>query len=119
MSDGSKGRRVQHIACLLTFQTAKSGFRTGCIEFPDWMWHDEPVQKGVLKMSEKSMKISTAIYILNAVIWTVNFFLNWVEDGMLKVSTVLFGISAVCFIIASVGAVLALCRKKREERKNT
>ena len=67
-------------------------------------------------MSKKTMWITTGIYMLNAVIWTVNFFLHWHRDGGINTSTALFGVAAVCFIISSVLNLIRIHRLKKEDK---
>ena len=66
-------------------------------------------------MTKKTMRITTGIYLFCAVIWAINFFLHWYQDGGIEISTALFGVSAVCFAIAGLGGVLALRRARKEE----
>lgn len=61
------------------------------------------------------MRFSTGIYLFCALIWAINFFLHWSQDGRIAVSTALFGVSAVCFAIAGVGGLTALHRARRDE----
>ena len=70
--------------------------------------------KGVDKMSKKTTWITTGIYIFNAMIWTVNFFLHWHQDGSINTSTALFGVAAVCFGISAVLNIIRICRMKKE-----
>lgn len=99
----------------LTFQTQKRGFQPEMVAFSARMWHDVAITKGVYRMSRKRMLATTAIYIVCAVIWTLNFFINWRQDGMLESSTVLFGVAAVCFAISAVLNVIRICRMKKED----
>lgn len=59
---------------------------------------------------KKTMIITSVLYIFCAVLWAANFLISWREDGRLMFSTVLFGVSAVCFMIA---AVLNIIRMRR------
>lgn len=70
--------------------------------------------KGVEIMSRKTMWITTGIYVFCAVIWTVNFFLHWHQDGSINTSTALFGVAAVCFGISAVLNIIRICRMKKE-----
>ena len=67
-------------------------------------------------MSKKTMWITTGIYIFCAVVWTVNFFLHWHQDGAINTSTALFGVAAVCFVISSVAGVIRIRRLKKEDK---
>ena len=67
-------------------------------------------------MTKKTMWISTGIYIFCAVVWTVNFFLHWHQDGMIEASTALFGVAAVCFGISAVLNLIRIRRMKKEEK---
>lgn len=69
-------------------------------------------------MSKKTMLLTTGLYIFCALIWTVNFFLHWNKDGAIGTSTVLYGISAVCFAIAAVLNVIRLVRAGKTERED-
>ena len=68
-------------------------------------------------MTKKMMWFSTALYGFCALVWTVNFFLHWNKDGMIEVSTALFGVSAVCFGIAAVLNVIRLVRMSRRNKE--
>ena len=68
-------------------------------------------------MTKKTMRISTGVYLFCALVWTINFFLHWHQDGRIEVSTALFGVSAVCFLIAGLGGVFALRRARKEEHQ--
>ena len=67
-------------------------------------------------MTKKTMWISTGIYIFCAVMWTVNFYLHWHQDGLIETSTALFGVAAVCFGISSVLNLIRIRRMKKEEK---
>lgn len=67
-------------------------------------------------MSKRSMWISTGIYLFCTVLWTVNFFLHWHQDGMIETSTALFGVAAVCFGIMAVMCLIRIRRMKKEEK---
>jgi len=69
-------------------------------------------------MTKKTMWLTTALYIFCAVIWTVNFFLHWHQDGMIETSTALFGVSAVCFGIAGVLNAIRLTRLCKQEKED-
>ena len=99
----------------LTFQTRKRGFEPEMVDFSARMWHDVPITKGVYRMSRRKMLATTAIYIICAVIWTLNFLIHWQKDGVLEASTVLFGVAAACFAISAVLSIIRLCRTKRED----
>lgn len=66
-------------------------------------------------MTKKTMWLTTGLYIFCAVIWTVNFFINWRQDGALETSTVLFGVAAVCFAISAVLNIIRIRRMKKED----
>lgn len=66
-------------------------------------------------MTRKRMLISTGLYVFCAVIWTVNFFLHWYQDGMIEVSTALFGVAAICFGIAAVLGGMSLHRLSKDD----
>lgn len=68
-------------------------------------------------MTKKQMKISVGLYVFCAVIWTINFFIHWYTDGVLELSTILFGVSAVCFTVAAVLGVVRLCRLKNTKEE--
>lgn len=98
---------------LLTFQTQKCGFESKTIVNFHKLWHDKAVTKGVSAMTtRKQLMISTILYIFCALVWAVNFCLHWEMDGELVFSTVLFGVSAVCFAIAAVLNIIRLHRMK-------
>lgn len=97
----------------MTFQSGICGFQPVSVAFIRKMWHDEHVRKGVYIMTKKSLWLTTGLYVFCAVIWTVNFFLHWNKDGMIEISTALFGVSAILFVIAAVGSVLRLIREYR------
>lgn len=61
-------------------------------------------------MTKKQLRFTTGLYVFCALIWTFNFFINWHVDGRLTTSTILYGISALCFTIA---AVLNIIRVRR------
>lgn len=67
-------------------------------------------------MSTKTMWITTAIYGFCAVLWTVNFFLHWHQDGTIEFSTALFGLAAVCFGISAVLNGIRLRGKKKGDK---
>lgn len=66
-------------------------------------------------MTRKRMLISTGLYAFCAVMWTVNFFLHWYQDGMIEVSTALFGVAALCFGIAAVLGGMSLRRLSKND----
>lgn len=68
-------------------------------------------------MTKKQMKISVALHVFCAVIWTINFGIHWYADGMLTLSTILFGVSALCFTVAAVLGVIRLCRMKNTKEE--
>ena len=68
-------------------------------------------------MTKKQMKISVGLYVFCAVIWTINFLIHWYTDGVLQLSTILYGVSAVCFTIAAVLGVIRLCRLKNTKEE--
>ena len=65
-------------------------------------------------MTKKKMWLSTGLYVFCALIWTVNFFLHWKQDGAVDFSTALFGVSAVLFAVAAVMGVVRLTRLPKE-----
>ena len=67
-------------------------------------------------MSGKTMWVTTGIYIFCAVLWTVNFFLHWRQDGAVTFSTALFGVAAVCFGISAVLNLIRIRRMKKEDQ---
>jgi len=67
-------------------------------------------------MTKKTMWITTGLYLFCALVWTANFFINWHTDGRIEVSTALFGVSAVCFLIAGVLDFIRLRKMKKEEK---
>lgn len=69
-------------------------------------------------MTRKTLWLSTGLYIFCAVIWTVNFFLHWHQDGMIEASTALFGVSAVCFAVAAVLNVIRLARLPKGDKED-
>lgn len=68
-------------------------------------------------MTKKQMKISVGLYVFCALIWTLNFFIHWYTDGCLAFSTVLYGISAVCFTIAAVLGIIRVHRLKNTKEE--
>ena len=68
-------------------------------------------------MTKKQMKISVALYVFCAVIWTINFGIHWYTDGVLELSTILYGVSALCFTVAAVLGVIRLCRTKNTKEE--
>ena len=62
------------------------------------------------------MWITTGIYLFCALVWTLNFFLAWRADGMIGTSTALFGVSAVCFLIAAALNFVRLRRMKKGDK---
>lgn len=65
-------------------------------------------------MTKKKMLFSTGLYIFCALIWTMNFFLHWHLEGRLLVSSLLYGVSAVCFTVAAVLNVMQLRRMRKQ-----
>lgn len=96
----------------LISETLKRGFRATSVDFTLLVWHDEFVTKGGIMMKKKWF--TAGLYILCTLIWTLNFFLHWHKDGMISVSTALFGVAAVLFAVSAVGSVLSLIRAKKE-----
>lgn len=68
-------------------------------------------------MTRKQMKISVGLYVFCAVIWTINFFIHWYTDGIVTLSTILYGVTAVCFTIAAVLGIIRLCRLKNTKEE--
>ena len=64
----------------------------------------------------KKMWISTGLYAFCAVVWTLNFFLQWQEAGGLNARTALFGLAAVCFAISAVLNYIRIRRMKKEDK---
>ena len=62
------------------------------------------------------MWITTGLYLFCALVWALNFFLHWRQDGMIDVSTALFGVSAACFLIAGVLNIVRIRRLKKEDK---
>ncbi len=69
-------------------------------------------------MTKKRMLILTWLYGFCAVSWTVNFFLHWYQDGMIDVSTALFGVAAICFAIAAVLGGMSLHRLRKDDHSS-
>ena len=69
-------------------------------------------------MTKKNMWWITGFHTFCALIWTVNFFLHWHKDGMISVSTGLFGLSAVLFTISAVMGVIRLIRLPKENKED-
>lgn len=67
-------------------------------------------------MSKKTMWISTGIYLFCAVVWAVNFFLHWHQDGGISTSTALFGMAAVCFSISAVLNLIRIHKLKKGDK---
>ena len=68
-------------------------------------------------MTQRKMTIiSTCIYLFCALVWAANFAIHWHTDGMITVSTGLFGVAAVCFAIAGVGGVIRVRHLPKEEK---
>ena len=65
-------------------------------------------------MTKKKMWITTGWYVLLTLIWTVNFFIHWHKDGMISVSTGLFGLAAALFAVAAVLGVIRVIRASVE-----
>lgn len=53
-------------------------------------------------MTKKQLQFSTRLYGCCAMVWIINFFLNWHLDGMINVSTVLYGLAGICFAVSAV-----------------
>lgn len=68
-------------------------------------------------MTKKQMKISVGLYVFCAVVWTINFFIHWYTDGVPEVSTILYGVAALCFTIAAVMGVIRLIRLPKENKE--
>ena len=58
--------------------------------------------------------VITGIYLFCAIVWALNFFVEWHKNGTLEGNTILFGIAAICFAIS---AVLHLIRVYQEKKK--
>lgn len=68
-------------------------------------------------MTQRKMTtISTCIYFFCALVWAVNFGVNWYADDVITVSTGLFGVSSALFAVAGVLGVLRLRRMPKEEK---
>ena len=64
----------------------------------------------------KRMWVTTGIYAFCALVWTLNFFLHWTQDGAIDASTALFGLAAVCFGVSAVLNFIRIRRMKKEEK---
>ena len=69
-------------------------------------------------MTKKKLWWITGLYTFCALIWTTNFFLNWHKDGMISVSTGLYGLSAILFTISAVMGVIRLIRLPKENKED-
>ena len=68
-------------------------------------------------MTQRKMTtISTCIYLFCALIWAVNFAVNWCADGTITVSTGLFGLAAVCFAVAGIMGAIRVRHLPKEEK---
>lgn len=68
-------------------------------------------------MTQRKMTIiSTCIYFFCALVWSANFFINWYADGLVTASTGLFGLAAVCFVVAGVLGAIRLRKLPKEEK---
>lgn len=68
-------------------------------------------------MTQRKMTtISTCIYFFCALVWAANFGINWYADGVITVSTALFGVSSVLFAIAGVLGAIRLRKMPKEEK---
>lgn len=65
-------------------------------------------------MTKKKMWWTTGLYAFCALIWTMNFFLSWHKEGMINVSTGLFGLSAALFTLSAVLGLIRIIRLQRE-----
>ena len=65
-------------------------------------------------MTKKKQWLAVGLNIFCALIWTVNFFLHWHKDGMIRVSMALFGVSAALFTLAAVLSVINVFRRAKE-----
>ena len=68
-------------------------------------------------MTKKKLWWIAGLYSFCALVWTINFFLHWHNDGTISFSTALFGVAAVCFIISAVGSVVRLIRAYRQKEE--
>ncbi len=67
-------------------------------------------------MTKKTLLFTTGLYAFCAVLWTVNFVINWLEEGVVTISTGCFGVAAVCFAVAAVTGGIRILRLKKEEK---
>ena len=63
-------------------------------------------------MTKKKLWFSAGLYTFCTLLWAVNFFLHWHQDGSLTFSTALFGLAAVCFGISAVLNFIRIRRMK-------
>lgn len=63
----------------------------------------------------KTTLITSCIYLFCALVWAVNFAINWHGDGAITVSTGLYGVAAACFAVA---AVLGFVRYRRMPKED-
>ena len=68
-------------------------------------------------MTKKKLWWIAGLYTFCALIWTVNFFLHWSQDGAIEFRTALFGVAAAYFIIAAAGSIIRLIRWYRDNRE--
>ena len=67
-------------------------------------------------MTKKTLLFNTGLNSFCAVLWTVNFVIDWLEEGVVTVSTGCFGVAAVCFAVAAIMGVIRILRLKKEEQ---
>ena len=68
-------------------------------------------------MTQRKMTIiSTGIYLFCALVWGLNFFIHWYTEGVISVSTGLFGVAAACFLVAGVMGAIRVRHMPKEEK---
>lgn len=68
-------------------------------------------------MTQRKMTaISTCIYFFCALVWAANFGINWYADGLITVSTGLFGAASALFAVAGVLGAIRLHKMPKEEK---
>lgn len=64
--------------------------------------------------ARKATLIQAIIYTVCAVVWSANLVINLVLEDTLLLSTVLYGLSAVCWSIAAAGSYVRLRRMRTQ-----
>lgn len=67
-------------------------------------------------MTKKTLLFNVGLNVLCAVLWTVNFVIDWLEEGVVTISTGCFGVAALCFAVAAVTGGIRILRLKKEEQ---